>query len=68
MYDAVGRQRKATNDETSCGSPGRPRGVRDITLSKNSLFPSNCKTKLMDSTTKTYRKMSFEIFNNPYYK
>lgn len=36
MYDAAGKQRNVTSDETSLGSPGRPIGIRGTKLFANS--------------------------------
>jgi len=38
MYEAAGRQRKATTVDTSLGSPRRPAGVWDI-IASTILFP-----------------------------
>ena len=39
MYDAAGRQRKATSDDTSLVSPIRPKGILDVILASNSFGP-----------------------------
>ena len=42
MYDDAGRQRNATTDDTSFGSPTRRSGVRFITPSRKVLLLSIC--------------------------
>jgi len=43
MYDAAGRQRKATSDDTSLGSPIRPQGTLDVIVASYSSCPvSSC--------------------------
>lgn len=42
MYEAAGKQRNATKDETSSGSATRLRGVREVTSSRNFLSSSIC--------------------------
>jgi len=39
MYDAAGRQRKATSGDTSLVSPIRPQGILDVTLPSYSSAP-----------------------------
>ena len=43
MYEAAGRHRNATKEETSFGSPARPRGVWQLTASKNFSLLIYCK-------------------------
>lgn len=45
MYDAAGKQRKVTKEETSSGSAMRLRGVRDKISSTNFWFWNNYKKK-----------------------